>query len=68
MIGDFRKKNSITSAEAFGLLGLSLNADKEEIRRAYIEKMRLYHPDLGGDAYLASRINWARDVLLNRIG
>lgn len=53
-------------AEALGLLGLKRNASREEIIESYRVRMRLCHPDRGGDAYLATRINWAKDVLLSK--
>ena len=64
MFGIFKRKANISTAEALGLLGLAPNANEIDIKKAYISKMRIHHPDLGGNEYLAAQINWARDVLL----
>ena len=38
---------------------------KEEVENAYKRIMSDYHPDKGGSSYLASKINAARDLLIN---
>ena len=53
--------------EALGLLGLTGKATKEQIVRAHREKMRIHHPDLGGNQFIAAQINWAKDVLMRDI-
>lgn len=49
--------------EACAILGVSKNATKQEIKRAYHAMIAKNHPDHGGSVYLATKINQARDVL-----
>ncbi|MCR0981710.1 J domain-containing protein [Roseomonas populi] len=51
-------------AEALAVLGLAEGATEAEIRAAHARLMRAAHPDAGGSAWLAARLNAARDVLL----
>lgn len=53
--------------EARQLLGLGLNADAEAINAAHRRLIAQVHPDRGGTAELARRVNAARDVLLARL-
>lgn len=48
------------------LLGVSVNASPEEIRRAYRTKMAQAHPDRGGSHNEAARLTAARDRLLKK--
>ena len=50
--------------EALAVLGLAEGATEAEIRAAHRRLMRGAHPDQGGSAWLASRLNAARDLLL----
>jgi hypothetical protein len=52
--------------EAYAILGLAPGADPEAIKAAHHRLMKQLHPDHGGTDYLATKINRARDVLLNR--
>ena len=54
----------LTRAEALEVLGLAEGATEAEIRAAHRRLMRTAHPDQGGSAWLASRLNAARDLLL----
>lgn len=49
---------------ALELLGLREGATEGDIRAAHRRRMREAHPDAGGDAALAARLNAARDLLL----
>jgi hypothetical protein len=56
----------MTRDEAWEVLGLAPGTSEAEIRAAYLRLMQAAHPDKGGSAWLAARINQARDVLLGR--
>ncbi len=53
--------------EAQQILGLSNNPDKQQIIKAHRSLIQKLHPDRGGNDYLASRVNLAKDVLLQNI-
>ena len=55
---------SAIAHEALSVLGLTTKATDEEIRAAHRRLILRVHPDAGGSADLAARINRARDVLL----
>ena len=54
----------MTRDEALAVLGLSAGATDEEVRAAHRRLILRVHPDAGGSADLAARINRAKDVLL----
>lgn len=51
--------------EALQILGLAGEPEESEIKTAHKKLINRVHPDKGGNDFLASRINQARDVLLN---
>jgi hypothetical protein len=51
-------------ASPFYVLGISADASKDEIARAYRRLAAKYHPDRGGATESMQRINAARDALL----
>ena len=50
--------------EAAKLLGISTEADSDTVLEAHRRLIAKVHPDAGGNAELASRINRARDIML----
>jgi hypothetical protein len=55
----------MSKEEAYQILGLQPGASVDEIRKAYRTLMKKLHPDQGGTAYLAARVNQARETLLS---
>jgi DnaJ-domain-containing protein 1 len=60
------KKTEMTRDEALAILGLTEGATDDEVRVAYAALIKKVHPDQGGSAYLAARVNLARDRLLSK--
>jgi hypothetical protein len=56
--------SSMRPAEARELLNIHVGASIEEVRAAHRRMMARVHPDAGGSAGLATRVNAARDILL----
>ncbi|MGQ9832155.1 MAG: molecular chaperone DnaJ [Thermochromatium sp.] len=54
----------LSEEEARAILGVDAKADAETIRAAHRRLMQRLHPDRGGSAYLAARINAAKRRLL----
>jgi hypothetical protein len=57
-------RTDMTRDEALAILGLATGATDEDIRAAHRRLILRVHPDAGGSADLAARINRAKDVLL----
>ena len=56
--------SDMTETEAFAVLGLDHNATEEEIIMAHRRLIQKLHPDTGGNEYLATQLNIAKEVLL----
>jgi len=52
--------------EAYAILGLPAGASRDEIQAAYRRLIQRLHPDQGGSVYLATCLNRARDLLLDK--
>ena len=59
------RETSMSRKEALKVLGLEEGARDEDIRAAHRRLILQNHPDKGGSDYLASKINEAKDVLLD---
>lgn len=58
--------SGMTEREACQVLGIAQSANREEISQAHRRLMKKYHPDRGGSAAMAARVNEAKDVLMRR--
>jgi hypothetical protein len=57
-------RGAMSRSEALSVLGLREGASEADIKAAHRRMMKVVHPDRGGSADLAARINLAKDVLL----
>jgi hypothetical protein len=57
-------RTDMSRDEALAVLGLAEGASAESIKAAHRRLIQRMHPDVGGSADLAARINRAKDVLL----
>jgi hypothetical protein len=57
-------RSDMSREEALAVLGLAEGASVDDIRAAHRRLIQRMHPDVGGTADLAARINRAKDVLL----
>jgi DnaJ-class molecular chaperone len=53
--------------EAMAVLGLEEPFSRKDITRAHRQLMGKFHPDKGGNTYLATKLNNARDLLLDKV-
>ena len=56
--------NLMTKKEALDILGLDENPSKEEILSSYHKLLKKNHPDLGGSDWITSKLNKAKETLL----
>jgi preprotein translocase subunit Sec63 len=56
--------STMRASEARELLNIHVGASADEIRAAHRRMIAKVHPDTGGSAGLASRVNAARDTLI----
>ncbi|HZF44026.1 MAG TPA: DnaJ domain-containing protein [Sphingomonadaceae bacterium] len=61
------KSRAMTPADARALLGVSPAASIDDIRDAHRRLIAKVHPDSGGSAELAARVNLARDTLVGEV-
>lgn len=61
------QRESMRPEDAAQLLGVSPDADAKTIKAAHRALIKSRHPDSGGSAADAARLNHARDVLLKRV-
>ncbi len=52
--------------EAYEVLGLKPGVSKDSIIAAHRKLIQKNHPDRGGSDYLASKINLAKNILINK--
>ena len=58
------KPSAMGRGEAAKLLGIASDADTDTVLEAHRRLIAKVHPDAGGNAELASRVNQARDTML----
>jgi DnaJ family protein C protein 19 len=63
----FMSQPAMSPAEAAKILELPVTASADEINAAHRRLIAKVHPDAGGSADLAARVNAARDILLRQI-
>lgn len=61
-----QSSGAMSREEALEILGLEGNPTEKDIKLAHKQLMQKLHPDRGGNDFLASLINRARDQLINK--
>ncbi len=61
------QNSKMTTEEAYKVLGVDRNATEEEIIEAHRKLIQKIHPDRGGNDYLATKINQAKDFLIKNL-
>lgn len=61
------RQPQLTVEEARKVLDVPANASRAEIIDAHRKLIQKFHPDRGGNDYLASRINAAKELLLKQL-
>lgn len=64
--GNSRRSGAMSEDEAYEILGVQKGATRDDISRAHRSLMKKLHPDHGGPASLAAKVNEAKDVLMRR--
>jgi len=57
---------ALTEAEAWEILGLEPGSSNQDIIQAHRVLMQKLHPDRGGNNYIATKLNLARDLLIEK--
>lgn len=65
--GAMDQTSTMSVAEAKEVLGLTGDVTKQSITAAHRTLMGRFHPDKGGNDYIATKINTARSVLLDQL-
>lgn len=60
-----RSSGAMNREQALAVLGLTDQPNEEDIVAAHRKLMQKCHPDRGGNDYLASQLNAAKDFLIN---
>ena len=58
--------SQMSDKEALSILGLQNGANSEQIKKAYYDLMKKFHPDKDGNNYLSNLITEAKNKLLNQ--
>ncbi len=61
----FNSNTDMSESQALDILGLNDDATTEDIIQAHRRMIQKVHPDRGGSTYLATKINAAKDLLIN---
>ncbi|MGZ8998011.1 MAG: J domain-containing protein [Allosphingosinicella sp.] len=61
------RMNGMSVGEARSLLGVGESASLGDVREAHRRLIARVHPDAGGSAELATRVNAARDALVSEL-